>query len=360
MRNHIATVIRASVCAVFLGLFIFIVPALALEIEFGQQVELKARSSLGVPLHELPQPSLFGRAPDRAKATVIGFDDQKRWINIQLSDSREGWIVERYIGKVLTTEPDGSPPDSGTVPDDDIVQPPPIVEPGRVIFPGQSGDQLLRQLKIMYSPLDAVGYRKARDLLYSQIDNEAGIVEGIYTGYRARISRNSRRPRSDATAAGINAEHVWPQSKGATGAAKSDMHHLFPARVEVNGDRGNYPFADIPDNQTDSWYLDDEEEFVKPAPQVIDLYSEGDRGAFEPRESKKGDIARAMFYFQTIYPNRADDFFNAQQTTLCAWVEADPADAGEIERSHKIFSTDQGNENPFVLDETLPQRTYCN
>ena len=41
----------------------------------------------------------------------------------------------------------------------------------------------------------------------------------------------------------MNTEHTWPQSKGATGAAKSDLHHLFPTDSKANSIRGNHPFG---------------------------------------------------------------------------------------------------------------------
>ena len=359
MQKYIARVVYTFVFSILLNLIIFIAPALALDVDLGQQVTLKAKNSAGVPLHELPQPSFLGRAPDKATATVLDFDDQKHWIKIQLSDGKEGWIVERYVGNILTASPAG-PPDNPVVVVDDIFQPTPVATSGSVILPGQSGDQLLEQLRTIYSTTGSVSYDDARDLLYSQIDNKAGIVEGLYSGYRAQIPQNSSHPRDDASTGGINAEHVWPRSYEAEGKAFSDMHHIFPTKTNVNISRQNYPFAEIPDDQTKYWYLDDRQESEKPSSKVIDQYSELRKGAFEPRESKKGDVARAMFYFRTIYPDRADDFFNSQKDTLCKWAKEDPIDAGEVERSHKIAKTRQGNENPFILDPTLPKRTYCN
>lgn len=77
----------------------------------------------------------------------------------------------------------------------------------------------------------------------------------------------------------------------------------------------------------------------------------------------KGDIARAMFYFYTIYHDQADrvdpNYFDKQRQTLCKWNQQDSPDSTEIERSHAI-SRFQGNDNPFVLDVTLAERAYCN
>ena len=48
----------------------------------------------------------------------------------------------------------------------------------------------------------------------------------------------------------------------------------------------------------------------------IDQYSESDDDLFEPREDVKGDVARIMFYFYTIYQNVADPgFFSVQKKT---------------------------------------------
>lgn len=229
-----------------------------------------------------------------------------------------------------------------------------------VILPDVTGKDLQRQLDRIYSPRRTLGYGSARDLLYAQIDNKDGFISGIYSGYRVPISPDSEKPREEATSHGIDAEHIWPQGKGARGSAKSDMHNLFPARKEVNNDRSNFPFAEIPDEQTVSWYFDDDEIFTKPD-RDIDKYSEGQNGSFEPRESKKGDIARVMFYFRTMYPDQANtNFFNTQKDTLCKWNSGDPVDDDEVTRSHAIANTEQGNENPFVLDSSLVERAYCN
>jgi uncharacterized protein len=230
------------------------------------------------------------------------------------------------------------------------------------IFPDSTVGQLLKQLDQKFSPLSSLGYGNARELLYTIVDNENGIVTDIYGGYKVEIDPDSSNSRNEAMQMGINAEHVWPQSLGATGAAKSDLHNLFAAREEINQDRSNFPFADIPDDQTTSWYLDDDELSVKPNSSAIDQYSELKKGTvFEPRENKKGDIARAMFYFRTVYPELADNnFFQKQKQTLCQWQALDPVDEQEIARSHKIARTPQGNENPFILDPTLAARAYCN
>ncbi|MHC0065735.1 endonuclease [Nostoc sp. UIC 10890] len=241
-----------------------------------------------------------------------------------------------------------------------VTNPEPVVT-SSTILSGITGDDLLEKLDSLYSPRTSLGYGSARDLLYTKIDNQGGILTDIYAGYSVPLNQNSDKPREEAARHRINAEHVWPQSMGAEGPAKSDLHNLFASRMEINSDRANFPFGEIPDNQTTSWYLDDEELSFKPNPQDIDKYSEFKRGFFEPREAKKGDIARIIFYFRTVYPELANaSFFQKQKDTLCKWQGEDPVDAGEVARSNAIANTPQGNDNPFVLDPTLSQRTYCN
>ena len=232
--------------------------------------------------------------------------------------------------------------------------------PSEAIFPELSGEALRSRLAAGYRVENSLGYNKARDYMYSQLDNDNGVVRGIYSDFTIRVNPNSSRPRSEAYQGGegINAEHSWPQSKGATGVAKSDLHHLFPARVRVNSRRSNLPFTEIDDRQTERWILDEEELRSIPTSN-IDAYSEAVGNAFEPREEVKGNIARALFYFYTVYRNQAEQgFFQQQEETLCAWNLADPPDAAEVERSRAIASK-QGNNNPFVLDPTLAQRLYC-
>lgn len=228
------------------------------------------------------------------------------------------------------------------------------------IFPDLSPEALRSRLATEYQVKTSLGYDSARDFMYSELDNENGVVRGVYSGFTVEVNPNSSRPRSDAyqKGKGINAEHSWPQSKGATGVAKSDLHHLFPTKVRVNSLRGSFPFAEIEDSRTKRWLIDNREENAIPSGNIDD-YSEWINGGFEPKESIKGNIARALFYFYTIYRDQAEDgFFEAQQDTLCDWNVNDPVDAAELKRSHEIASK-QGNENPFVLDPTLAERLYC-
>jgi uncharacterized protein len=233
---------------------------------------------------------------------------------------------------------------------------------GRTLFPSLDGTALLNKLTSDYAPKVSLSYDKARDELFGAIDNQNGSVSDIYTNFTVSLGAGND-PSKAAFNRGLNTEHTWPQSKGAEFVpAESDLHHLFPSRIDVNAARGNKPFAEVNDNKTTFWYREADALKSKPTSRVDD-YSELGRDRFEPREVKKGNIARAMFYFYTLYRPEADradaSYFGKQKADLCNWNQIDPPDADEITRSRAVAKV-QGNENPFVLDTTLPNRLgYC-
>ncbi len=228
------------------------------------------------------------------------------------------------------------------------------------IFPGLYGQELLDSLVANYKPGTVLSYDDARDTLFAVIDNHNDSLTGVYSGYTIYLDPNAD-PSTDAYYKGINTEHTWPQSKGAdTGNAKSDMHHLYPARDAVNSSRSNDPFAEIVDTDTDKWWRKDYYLTTIPS-QYIDEYSEKDEDAnrFEPREDHKGNAARSVFYFYTMYRDQADSlFFEIQKDVLYDWHRQEPADQAEIDRTWAIAAYQENKPNPFVLDSSLVRRAY--
>ncbi len=236
----------------------------------------------------------------------------------------------------------------------------------QVLFLGIQGQALLDTLVSVYKPSTVLSYSEARDTLYGRIHNLNDSVQCVYSGQRLYLP-----PGEDPTSwlfmngsnEGINCEHTWPQSKGAaTGNPESDMHHLFPTRSAVNAARDNFPFAEIPDVQTTQWYYLHQVQAYMPV-QEIELYSERINGKFEPREDHKGNVARAMFYFYTMYQQEADaadpNYFPLQRQVLCEWHYLDPADSLETHRSWQIANYQDGKPNPYVVDCTLLARSFC-
>ena len=191
---------------------------------------------------------------------------------------------------------------------------------GPPIFPDLEGQDLLDALVDAYKPHQWLSYADARDELYDNIDKYADSLSGVYSGYTIYMDP-TEDPSTWAFDHGINCEHTWPQSKGAEEEpARSDMHHLYPTRANVNSARGNMPFGENPDELTDSWWrLDYDLHFIPDS--HIDEYSEKrNNHVFEPREDHKGNVARSMFYFYTMYKDEADaadpNFFDLQKDAL--------------------------------------------
>ena len=233
------------------------------------------------------------------------------------------------------------------------------------LYPGVFGEELKQLVINDYKTTSTLGYNNARDIMYSEIDIRPGNqLTGVYSGYTITLDL-SQDPSTNAYDQGINCEHTWPQSLGSgSEPMKSDMHHLFPTKSNVNSSRGNDPFAEISDNLTDKWYRDDY--YIESIPlDFIDEYAEKynppnqNDERFEPREEQKGNTARAMIYFYTMYSDVADNnFWELQKETLFNWHLEDYPDTDEINRTWDIASYQQNKPNPFVIDNSLIERIY--
>ena len=234
-----------------------------------------------------------------------------------------------------------------------------------IICEGLFGQELWDFVIDNYKTSNTLGYTDCRDTMYAVIDiKEGNQLTGVYSGYTITLDMN-QDPSANAYEQGINCEHTFPQSMGAADEPmKSDMHHLFPTKSNVNSSRGNDPFAESSDVLTDKWYRNDS--YIQNIPtQFIDEYAEKynppnqSEERFEPREEQKGNTARAMFYFYTMYSDVADDdFWVLQKETLMDWHYYVEADEMETDRTWKIADYQDGLPNPFVLDSTLARRIW--
>ena len=253
------------------------------------------------------------------------------------------------------------------------------------LFPGQSGVELQASLRSAYKPSTVLSSAASKDRLYDTVDRvtvggQDGVI-GLYTGWFVPLDGvPSADPSQDVfnNGVGLNQEHTWPRAEGAEcnggeppgcdGRAEFDMHHLFPSRVQVNGDRGNLPFAEIVDSQATRWYRDDLSQTTPPSTD-LDAWSEiltsgpTSGQAFEPREAVKGDVARALFYFATMYgPTNLSAaslaWFEGQRLTLYDWHVADPITSDDQARSQRVAVFQGGRDNPFVLDSALVRRAW--
>ena len=90
--------------------------------------------------------------------------------------------------------------------------------------------------------------------------------------------------------------------------------------------------------------------------------NDGGSNSWEPRGAVKGDIARMIFYMSVRYEG-GDGFADLEAndlagngsnpnvgrlSVLLAWNAQDPPSAFEQRRNEVIFSSFQGNRNPFI------------
>jgi endonuclease I len=208
---------------------------------------------------------------------------------------------------------------------------------------GLAGDSLLRALNQRVKGQTDLGYDGGRDILFDNVDDptDTNTIVSVYTG--EVITGVSTR--SSAYNKGFNTEHTWPQSKGATGAGKGDVHHLYACDIDSNGLRSSHPFGVV----------------VNAAKILPDLsfpgqssklgFNAGGTEVFEPPTRHKGNVARALMYFYTRYAaargSASLENFTVERQVLQQWHQMDPVDDAERLRNDRIFAV-QKNRNPFI------------
>jgi endonuclease I len=227
----------------------------------------------------------------------------------------------------------GTPPPGGTSPYDSTYYAPAI---------GQSGAQLKSTLHGIIDGNTALSYSQVWTALQDTDQdpaNTANVIE-LYTG------RSLSKSSYGGSTGQWNREHVYAQSRGGfdtSAGPGTDLHHLRPEDVTVNGTRGNKDFDNggtAVSGCTDCWT---------------------DADSFEPRDAVKGDVARMLFYMAVRY--EGDDAFNNLELStvsgsavprigdvdvLLQWNAEDPVSSFEMRRNDRIYEAWQGNRNPFI------------
>jgi len=194
-------------------------------------------------------------------------------------------------------------------------------------------EELRRALHTEVEGHDGLSYDRAREEMFSFVDNEDGQVQGVYTGEWVSTSGIP-----DANI--MNTEHTWCQSWGADSLpAKSDLNHLFPTISSANSVRSNYPFGWVLDA---TWSQGGSSKGLDGWGQVV----------FEPRDAHKGDAARAIFYFAIRYQMPVPD---GMEEVLRQWNRLDPPDDKERTRAERIEQL-QNRRNPLVFCPLLVEQ----
>lgn len=199
-----------------------------------------------------------------------------------------------------------------------------------------------------------LGYSGARIQMYGFVDEDNGEIECIYTGFRQEAEFVTFPDP-------INAEHIIPQSFfGGQTPMRSDIFNMRPSHGSANSSRSNYPYNEVNDNQSTWFGINGFGDYfsTNTEPGNSDDFSEKNNFEWEPREEYKGDIARQIFYFYTMYPTQAGPITDvADLNIIYQWHLNDPVSAEELQRNARI-ETAQGNRNPYVLFEDLVYRAW--
>lgn len=184
---------------------------------------------------------------------------------------------------------------------------------------------------------------------------------------------------------GINQEHIWAKSHGfdtkgsdSSGGARGDPMHLWAGNGWANHEHSNnfFAFVDKTKDYSDAGIK------YQTAYGNLTGYSKnagGNEKVFEPQDSDKGDIARAIFYMVARYNNYAGategidgnnpnlvmlNDLSQNNTTgtstasksfgmgllsdLLAWNKLDPVDEYEVHRNNLLYKNYTNNRNPFI------------
>jgi len=189
-----------------------------------------------------------------------------------------------------------------------------------------------------------LGYNSAREQMYSFTDEIDGKIQCIYTDFEMDAEFTTFPDP-------VNTEHLIPQSfYGGLAPMRNDIHNLRPCHENANSARSFFDFGNVPDGQA-FWYgisSGGNYQSLNSEPTPSADFSEGIEGLWEPQEDRKGDVARQVFYFFTMYPTQAGPISDISSiATLYEWHLNDPADALEVQRNDRIELV-QGNRNPFI------------
>lgn len=218
----------------------------------------------------------------------------------------------------------------------------PVLEPYYASTEGLSGNSLKSALNNIIKGHTVFSYSNAWTALRETDDdpNNSNNFILLYTGRSL--------PKTEAYPS-WNREHVWAKSHGDFGTANgpgTDLHHLRPADVSVNGDRSNKDF--------DLGGIEHTE--------AIGNYTDSD--SWEPRDEVKGDVARMIFYMAVRY-EVTDSYVDLEVvegvntgingepehgnlSILKQWNDMDPVSDFERNRNDIIYNNWQRNRNPFI------------
>ena len=229
------------------------------------------------------------------------------------------------------------------------------------------------------------------NLVYSTEVNNNPYIKMLYVDYDVKDKTKYKGDGDmDPDKVSFDREHIWSQSHGfasgadnATGAG-SDMHHIRAGAQYGNEIlHNNYSYGFVESNDSEwsaviSAHSKPYEEKNRRGVQLERHAGDQTNKVFEPQDSDKGDIARALLYMVACYNNLdgstptqtipalwLQNYFVSETSTgysstnlangyygclqdILAWHRMDPVDEFEIHRNNIIYNNYQHNRNPFI------------
>ena len=211
------------------------------------------------------------------------------------------------------------------------------------------------KLKREYSAHKVYSYNTARVYMYNDVDCTDNQMFLIYSGttYPWTCGRTNK-PSSTA----INAEHSVPQSFfGKKSPMVSDLHHIYPASAKINSIRSNFRYTEVDYSQCKKFCRDMNCQTERPSSNIDDYSCLTVDNEFMPRKADRGQVARGVLYFYTIYDSY--DITRVGSVSLFRrWNTQFPPNAQEKTRNDRLNKT-QGNRNPYVDDYTLVDQAFA-
>ena len=213
-------------------------------------------------------------------------------------------------------------------------------------------------------------------------------LHALYTNRKSDDGTKAWGDHTQTGTYGINREHIWPKShgfdtepsSGDNGGARGDPMHLWPGNGKANNIHSNYFYGYVDKNQS---YTDLGSKYWSSISGNYLGQSKtlGSGTVFEPQDSDKGDIARAVFYMvarYNCYGGNDSDGINGNNPALVLandlsensrtgtsasytdtyslgilqdlleWNRLDKPDAWEIHRNNLLYRNFTNNRNPFI------------
>ena len=213
---------------------------------------------------------------------------------------------------------------------------------------------------------DVLSFMKTKDL-----DTNNHIIDMYST---AVYGPNDNGTSASNVGEGWNREHSMPNSwfgGSSNHPAYTDLFHLFPTDIRVNGQRSSNPYGECANGTR----LSNGNVVAKGklGPSTRSGFS---GTVFEPDDEYKGDFARGYFYLATCYNNEISTWKYNQASTMLAgnnypvftgwalqmlleWHRKDPVSQKEITRNNNIHDK-QGNRNPYIDYPELAEYVWGN